>query len=98
MRFLRAVIGTGDVAAVGTGIDDFRVVGIRGDVTTLAAADVVKIGAVDATRSAGAGDGDRGVVLLRPVEPVWEARVGNDVIELGRRLIHEAGPTRAAVG
>src|SRR5882724_2751736 len=96
--FAGAVIVTGDFAAIRTGVDDFRIRRIGRDVTALAAADVVPIRAIDGAVRAGAGNANRGVVLLRAVHVIVESIVRGHVIKLRGRLIVNAGPALRAVG
>ena len=98
LSLLGVMVVARDLAAVGAGVDDVSILGIRSDVPTLPTADSIEVGAIDTSICACAGDGHGGIVLLRPVEPVWEPVVGSDMVELRGRLVHHAGPTGAAVG
>src|SRR4051794_35834427 len=80
LLFSGAMVITTDLAAVRTGIDDLRIVGVRSDVSALAAADRVPLRAIDAAVRAGCGDGDGGVVLLCAVDGVGETVVRNNVV------------------
>ena len=84
---LRAMVVARDLAVVAARVDDVGVARLGGDVTALAAAHRVPVGHIDAHAARAAGDGDRRVVLLRAVDPVGEAVVGGDVVELRGRLV-----------
>ena len=88
------MVVSSQVAGVGPGEDDVGIVGPGRDVAALAAADGVEVVASWAVL---AGDGDGAVVLLGAEHTVGEAVVGDDVIELGGRLIVLARPCLPAV-
>src|ERR1700733_7427638 len=96
--FAGAVVVAGDLAAVGTGINNFWIARIRSDITAFAATDVVPVGAIDSASGTGARDANCGIVLLRAVDVVGEAVVRSDVVELRSRLIVLRGPRFGAVG
>src|SRR5262249_14537583 len=76
---------------------DVGVLRLGSDPAALAAADRVPVIDVDAAAAPARGDGDGGVVLLRAVDPVREAVVGRDSVELCGRLVHDRGPGPPAV-
>ncbi len=81
------MIEASDLAAVGAGVDDLRIGGIGSDVAAFAAADAVPVGSIDSAIRAGAGDADRGIVLLRAVDVIRKTVVCDYVIELRGGLI-----------
>ena len=66
------VVLAGDQVAVGSGIDDFGILGIGGDPTAFAAAYVVPILVGDTAGGGAAGDANGGIVLLRAVDVIRE--------------------------
>src|SRR5712675_3094373 len=96
--FAGAVIVAGDFAAVRSRVDDFRIGRIGRDVTALAAANIVPVGTIDGAVRAGAGNANRGVILLRAVYVIGESIVRGHVVKLRGRLIVNAGPALRAVG
>ncbi|GBD16679.1 hypothetical protein HRbin26_01582 [bacterium HR26] len=76
---------------------DVGIVRLDGDVAALAAARRIPVALVDRPIDRAARHADRGVVLLRAVDTVGNLVVGDDVVELGRRLVIDRGPARAAV-
>src|SRR5882757_8441030 len=96
--FASAVIVAGDFAAVRSRVDDFRIRRIGRDVTALAAANIVPIGAIDGAVRAGAGNADGGVVLLRSVDVIRKTVVGGHVVKLRGGLVVNAAPALRTVG
>ncbi len=86
-----------DDAAVAARIDEGRVVPVEGDRAGLAAAD--RVPELFGMRPAAVpgGDGDRGVVLLGPVDPVGELVVHLHRVELGGGLVVVGGPVFGVV-
>ena len=84
-------------AADGSGVDDVRIVGAHLDVAALRVADRVAVAHADDALVRAAGHADGGVVLLRAVDPVRNAGVGGDVVELRGRLVVDRRPGVAAV-
>src|SRR5205807_2937378 len=84
----RPAIEAGDLAAV----NDVRIEWVRGDVAVLLDADGLPVAGGDLTRVAAADDAGRPALLLAAVDPVREAVVGDDVIELGGRLVVPTAP------
>ena len=97
LRLFRVMIVAGDVSAIRTGINDIGICGIGSDIAAFPAADVVKVALIDAAAGTRSGNRDRGVVLLRSVQPVGKSVVGSDVIELRGWLVVERRPAGAAV-
>ena len=98
LRLLGVMIVAGNVSAIRTGINDLGVLGIGSDIAAFTAADLVKVALIDAAAGTRRGNRDRGIILLRSVQPVGKSVVGSDVVELRRWLVVERGPTGAAVG
>ena len=67
------------------------------DVAVLFDADRVPVAERDLAVVAAAGDAGRAALLLAAVDPVGKLVVGDDVIELGRRLVVPGTPGLAAV-
>ena len=83
-----------------TAIDDVGIVRIRRDLIALAAgSDLVKLVHRDPVEPAVAAAVDRrgARILLRSIDPVREAVVGRDVVELTGRLVVPAAPGLAAI-
>src|SRR5438045_1275161 len=78
-------------------IDDVWILRVGNIVIALIAADRVPIAPVGRAIVAAAGDRDRSAVLLSRVDPVREAIVCREMIELAGRLIVPAAPSLAAV-
>ena len=79
------------------GVHDLRILRIGRDPSGLAAADGIPVGRADTHVADAAWNPDRRVVLLRSVDPIGEAVVGGDPVELRGRLIVLCGPGPAAV-
>ena len=92
-----ALIEARNVSLVVGGIHDIRVWRIRCDVSRFASAYVIPVGAVDGAFVAAARDANGGVILLRSVNPIRHRIVGNDMVELRRRLIILARPVLATI-
>ena len=67
--------------------DDVRIIRADRDVSGLAPTDREAVGAGDPRDGRSARDGHRGVVLLRSIDAIRRLGIGQDVIELGRRLV-----------
>ena len=76
---------------------DVRVIRLDRYVSALGAADRVAVRPPDRSPAGTARHTDRGVVLLRGVQPVRELRVRRDVVELAGRLVVDRRPRLAAV-
>ena len=76
---------TGVAAAVG----DIRVARVHGDVRVLAAGHSPPVALADDAVVGPRRNADGRVVLLRAVETIRPLRIGDDVIELRRRLVHD---------
>ncbi len=85
-----------DLAAVRAGVNDLRITGIGRNVSALASAHRIPTRAIDASPGR-TGNADRRVVLLRAINPVREAIVGDGVVELRRGLVGLRGPVGAAI-
>ncbi len=96
-RLAGAVVVAGDLAAVLAAEDDVGVAGHGGEPAALAAAHGVPVAGVDGVAGDAGGDGDAGVVLLGAVDPVGEAVVGGDPVELRGGLVVLGGPGGPAV-
>ena len=82
---------------LGVRIDDFRIARIGDDKTAFAAAGRIPVPLADHALVIGAGRGEVGVVLLRAIEPIGEAVIDGDMVELGRGLIVLGRPGVPAV-
>src|SRR3989442_13329253 len=91
------VVVARDEAAVTPCEDDVRIVLTRGDPAALAAPHVVPILLRDPDAIGAGRDAHRAVVLLGAAQHVREVGGGDDVIELGSRLVALGGPRSAAV-
>ena len=78
-------------------IDDVRVQRVGGDIAVLLGPDGVPIAGRDLAVVAAAGDAGRAALLLAAVHPVRKPVIGDDVVELGGRLVVPATPRLAAV-
>src|SRR5438132_4662334 len=96
-RLTCAPVVTSEQPLVVAGEDDVRIVRADRDVTCLAAADRERVRRGDPGDGRAARDGHGGVVLLRAVDAIRRLRVGDHVIELGRRLVVDGGPAFAAI-
>ena len=76
---------------------DVGVVRPHRDVSSLTTADLVALGPQDPAQRGSRRRRDRGVVLLRGVQPVGGLGVRGDVVVLGRRLVVDARPRRSAI-
>src|SRR3989442_1191199 len=92
-----ALVETGNQALVVAGVNNVGVGRIGRDVARFPTAHRIPVGTIDGAVVAAAGDGDGAVVLLRPVDVVRSAGIGNDVIELRRGLIVLARPSFASI-
>ena len=92
-----SVVKAGDQPAIGSGVNDFRIPGIRCDVAALAATDHVPVLPADDAIVITARDRNGGIVLLRAIDAVRPVIVDGHVIELRGRLIVRLGPRPAAV-
>src|SRR5579864_5356579 len=90
------VIARDQTGVVG-GVDDVGFGRIGSDVARFPSPDRIPVRALNGTLVAAGGDGDGAVVLLRAVDVVGRAVVGDHVIELRGRLIVLATPGFAAV-
>ena len=86
-----------NAAAEARAIDDVRIGRIRQVVVALVAADRMPVAERERAIVAAAGDADRAGILLARVDPVREAVVGGEVIELAGRLVVPVAPVAAAV-
>src|SRR5262249_22585013 len=91
------VVDAHQKAGVGAAVDDVRVLRVRRDVAALAAGGRLPVALADAAAIAAVGNSHRRVILLGPVNPVRKVIVGNDAVELRRRLIVIRAPALAAV-
>ncbi len=71
---------------------DIRIGRFDGDVTALAATRLIPVGLSDGTGRRCTRNGQRGIVLLRTIQPVRHLIVGGHVIELRRRLVENRRP------
>ena len=96
-----ALIGDGipavDRPPVASAVDHARVGRVEGDRTGLASGGVAIVGeGMQGIRRGPGGDADRRVVLLGRVDAIREGAVGDDVVELRRRLVPVGGPAHPA--
>ncbi len=96
-RLARPVVVARDLAAVAAGVDHVGIARIGRHPAALASSHRVPVPLSDPRAGDGAGDGDRGLVLLRAVDPVGDALVHRHAVDLGRRLVVLARPGAAAV-
>src|SRR5205807_7330804 len=96
-RLSGATVVPSQEALVVAGEDHVRVIGPDRDVARLASSDREAVGCGDAGDRRTARHGHGGVVLLRAVDAIRRLRVGDHVIELGRRLVVDGGPAFAAI-
>ena len=90
-------IDTPERASFSACINDIGVGGIGNDVAELVTADRVPIQKGDCAVISAAQSCNRSAVLLRAVNPVREAIIGRDVIDLAGRLVVPRGPGLAAI-
>src|SRR6185312_129781 len=92
-----ARVPAADPAAEAGAVDDVRVGWVGNVVVALVAAHRVPVAPRDLAVITSAGDGDGAAVLLARIDPVGEAVVGGEVIELAGRLVVPTAPRAAAV-
>ena len=97
LHFAGARVPARDARAQAGAVDDVRVFGIGNVVVALVAADRVPVAERDRAVVAAARDADGAGILLAGVDPVREAVVGGEVVELAGRLVVPVAPVRAAV-
>src|SRR5205807_140664 len=78
-------------------IDEVRIERVGSDIAILLDADRVKLAEGDLAMRATTAHGRRAAFLLAAIDPVGKLVVGDDVIELGRRLVVPGTPGLAAV-
>src|SRR5690349_4803799 len=91
------LVEAGDLALVFAGVDDLRIRRIRSNVAAFAAAHGIPVALADAANGTLAGNAHGSVVLLRAVDVIGKAIVGNDVVELRRWLVILLAPGGAAI-
>src|SRR5262249_53701864 len=91
------MIVVADRATVAAAVELVGVAWIGGDPAALAAGDGVPVLVADAAAARRARHRDAAVVLLRAVDPVGEAVVGGDAVELRGGLVANRRPGAAAV-
>ena len=91
------VVIFGECAIDGGGVDQSRILWVKGNVCALTSTHGEVIFVANTTVKRAASDRHAGIILLPRVEPKGRLVVRNDPIKLCRRLVHDAGPRGAAI-